>query len=111
MFGKRNPENDNGNNINMSIQMGKENEIKLTKNESVESQGRSGNAKLLLWSVTNEKKYMAEYKMEGILKQNKELLCKSEDKQCPFYSDPSYDILFNSNKIILSPGQQLTNIS
>ena len=49
--------------------------------------------------------------MEGILKQNKELLCKSEDKQCPFYSDPSYDILFNSNKIILSPGQQLTNIS
>ena len=27
MFGKRNTENDNGNNINMSIQMGKENEI------------------------------------------------------------------------------------
>ena len=60
--------------------------------------------------LKTKKNNMGEYKMEGILKQNKELLCKSEDKQCPFYSDPSYDILFNSNKIILSPGQQLTNI-
>ena len=97
-----------GNNINMSIQVGQKMKWNWPKTRAWNLRV---DAKALLWSVTNENDYMGEYKMEGILKQNKELLCKSEDKQCPFYSDPSYDILFNSNKIILSPGQQLTNIS